>query len=71
MIRLFAALSVPNSVRETLAQAQSGLVGARWSPVDNLHLTLSFFGDVPEVQAEDLNVALLAIRAAPFDLQLT
>ena len=48
MIRLFAALPIPFDVAETLARRQSGLPGARWRPVEALHVTLAFYGDVDE-----------------------
>ena len=45
MIRLFAAVEVPAEIGEGLARRQQGLPGARWSPPENLHVTLRYFGE--------------------------
>jgi 2'-5' RNA ligase len=68
MIRLFAALPVPDDVADGLVLAQTGLRTARWRPREALHITLRFFGEVQETVAEDLDTALAAISAPPFDL---
>jgi 2'-5' RNA ligase len=71
-IRLFAALSVPDDVAARLGALQRGVGGARWSPRENLHLTLQFFGDVTEDRADDLDAALgqVARARSGFDLRL-
>ena len=70
MIRLFAALEVPADIGEGLARRQQGLPGARWSPQDNLHITLGFFGEVDEAVAADLDAELAKVSAPPFELAL-
>jgi 2'-5' RNA ligase len=70
MIRLFAALAPPDEVAETLAARQHGLPGARWRPLESLHLTLRFFGEVSETTAEDLGCELSQVRGAPLGLAL-
>jgi len=70
MIRLFAALEVPPEIGEALARRQQGLPGARWRPVDSLHITLRFFGDIPEDQAAELDHALSRVEGGPFDVRL-
>ena len=71
-LRLFAALDVPDDVAAQLAQLQRGVGGARWSPRENLHLTLRFFGDVAENVADDLDAALseAALRRRAFEIKL-
>ena len=61
MIRLFAALAVPGDAAEALASHQGGLPGARWSPAENLHITLRFFGEMSEDRADDLDLELSRI----------
>ena len=57
MLRLFAALAVPDFAAERLVHAQSGLDGARWRPPDSLHVTLRFFGGLDNRQiARQLNL---------------
>ena len=70
MIRLFAALPVPVEVAETLARRQQGLPGARWSPADNLHVTLRFFGEVAEPVAAELDEALAGVAMPEFEVAL-
>jgi 2'-5' RNA ligase len=71
MIRLFAALPLPSEVGQALSRRQTGIEGARWSPLPNLHLTLRFFGDVRQDMARDLDSELLALRAPPFEIVLS
>ena len=70
MIRLFAAIAVPDDIGAPLLRRQHGLPGARWRPLEALHITLRFFGDVQERAAEDLDLELERITSAPFGLTL-
>ena len=70
MIRLFAALAVPNDIAEGLIRRRQPLPGARWRPADSLHVTLRFFGEVREDVADDLDSALSTIAGAPFAIHL-
>ena len=69
-MRLFIALPLDAALVGPITRLQSGLDGAKWSPAENLHLTLRFVGDIAHTQAQDLDVALAAIRRAPFDVSL-
>ena len=70
MIRLFAALAVPPEIGEMLARRQHGLPGARWRPLESLHVTLRFFGEVDEATADDLDAELGCIIGAPLRIAL-
>ena len=70
MIRLFAAIAVPDDIGEPLLRRRHGLSGARWRPLEALHITLRFFGDMQETLAEDLDLELSRITSAPFGLTL-
>lgn len=71
MIRLFTAISLPSDLAEPLTRRQSGLPGARWRPVEALHVTLAFYGEVGERTADDLAAELQrAANGGPFDLSL-
>ena len=70
MLRLFAAVAVPPDIGEGLQRRQQGAPGARWRPLEALHITLRFFGEVREDVADDLDAELSAITAAPLDLML-
>jgi len=70
MIRLFAALAIPEEIGAALQARQTGIEGARWRPLDALHVTLRFFGEIREDVARDLDAELLAISGRPFDISL-
>ena len=70
MLRLFAAIEVPPDIGEGLLPRQTGILGARWRPLDAFHITLRFFGDVAENQADDLDAELATIRGKPLDLTI-
>lgn len=70
MIRLFAAVAVPQVIAEGLVRRQHGLDDARWRPPENLHITLRFFGGLREDVAADLDGELSRTAGAPMTLQL-
>ena len=70
MIRLFAAIPVPQELHPTLHARQTGVDGARWRDGEALHITLRFFGELREDVAADLDDALAAISGEAFDLNL-
>jgi 2'-5' RNA ligase len=70
VIRLFAAVAIPEEVGEGLARRQQGLPGARWRSTDSLHVTLRFFGDVAESTAEDIDSALAGVFCEAMTLRL-
>lgn len=70
MIRLFAAIALPEDVAEGLAVRQYGLEGARWRPEESLHITLAFYGEVREDRADDLDAELSGIGGLPFNIAL-
>ena len=77
MLRPFLAIELPDSLRPGLAQVQEELkrsrAEVRWVPVGNIHLTLKFFGNVPDDEIEPLAAAAreAAAQAAPLQLQAT
>ncbi len=71
MIRLFAALALPEAVRERLALVRAPLPGARWVPPENMHVTLRFIGQVEPPMAAEIDAELSRIAASPFDIRLS
>ena len=69
-MRLFAALSLPDPVIESLLALQGGVPGARWQKREQLHLTLRFIGEVDGAKAAAIDDALALISAPAFTLEL-
>ena len=76
-IRTFVAMEPPAGLRSALAGVPAAAslpatASVRWTPPENLHLTLRFLGDTPEEQLAPLADALDAIAAgaASFELEL-
>jgi RNA 2',3'-cyclic 3'-phosphodiesterase len=68
--RLFVGLELPSSCKKALRALDPHLSGLRWLPEGQLHLTLTFLGDV-EAPAEDrLREALREVRVPSFFLPL-
>ncbi|MFT8245412.1 RNA 2',3'-cyclic phosphodiesterase [Roseomonas sp. BN140053] len=70
MLRLFVALALPPELRVQLSALAGGIPGAKWVPPENYHLTLRFIGGIENWRADEVDEALAAIRARPFDLTL-
>jgi RNA 2',3'-cyclic 3'-phosphodiesterase len=77
MIRAFLAIELPDALRPGLAQVQEELkrsrADVRWVAVNNIHLTLKFFGNVPDEEIDTLAQAAreAAAETAPLQLQAT
>lgn len=71
MHRLFTAVSLPEIAADALAQLQSGVDGARWTPAENFHLSLHFIGETDRHGLADIHSALQGVSAPAFDLTLS
>jgi 2'-5' RNA ligase len=71
MARIFIALDLPEDVKIELAQLRYGIPGARWVDDDQLHLTISFVGEVDGGLLHDITEQLAGVhhRAFSFFLQ--
>ena len=74
--RLFFAIEFPDSVRDQLAAAGKKLAaeaaGGRWTRAGNIHLTLQFLGDCPDLWLPELEKILhqAAADIKPFPLTI-
>ena len=71
MKRLFVAIDLPESTRQFLADLDPHIRGVRWTEAEQMHLTLGFFGDVPEDVDLALREELSAIDFGAFFLPIT
>jgi 2'-5' RNA ligase len=64
--RLFVAIDMPESVTNLLTEMNPHLPGVRWLRADQIHLTVSFLGNVGAIAEEALREKLAAIRFTAF-----
>jgi len=69
--RLFIGLELPESIRAELAGLDPQVKGLRWLPAEQLHLTISFLGDVDAGAEERLRESLAGVQVPPFFLPVT
>ncbi|MGI6638979.1 MAG: RNA 2',3'-cyclic phosphodiesterase [Desulfobulbus sp.] len=68
--RLFVALDPPAQVRDELTALCTGLPDVRWTPPEQLHLTLCFIGEVSSNSFLDIQEALQEVTSSAFTLKL-
>jgi 2'-5' RNA ligase len=72
-VRLFAAIDPPESARVDLdGKIRRKGRELRWTPADQWHMTLAFYGDVADAVADELQVRLdrAARRTPPMTLRI-
>jgi 2'-5' RNA ligase len=68
--RLFVAIDLPESTAKLLDDLDPRLRGVRWTVREQLHLTLSFLGDVPPANESTLRERLGEIQFHSFFLPI-
>lgn len=71
MSRLFVAIRPPAPVREALLYVAGGIDRARWQDEEQLHLTLTFVGEVDGTRADELIDALAEVESAAFSAEIS
>lgn len=71
MPRLFTAIEIPEIVRSQLALVRGNLPGAKWVEMEDMHLTIRFYGDIGNLEADELVSALERVDFTPFELKVT
>jgi 2''-5'' RNA ligase len=70
-VRLFTAIDLPESLRERIRPLlDTHLSGAKCLPLEQIHLTLRFLGEVNPAKFEEIRNALRQIHSGPFRLAL-
>lgn len=67
---LFAAIEIPAPIVKDIARFQKGVSGARWRSASQLHITLGYFGDLSDDQAEQLDEELARKSFPAFEVTL-
>jgi 2'-5' RNA ligase len=70
MLRLFVAIDFPDNVITQIANICHSVRGARWAPLEQLHLTLKFIGEADEELYHDISEALEHITFSSLRLRL-
>ena len=78
-IRAFIAINLPHEVRAGVERVQHDLKRAagtswvRWTPAEQIHLTLKFLGNIPAESVPELDAALrrACAQVAPFELRVS
>lgn len=78
LLRVFIAIEIPLPIRQEILEQTKSLRGAlgsglvRWVPIENMHLTLKFIGDVSPANVEMISQMLSAEAAAcaPFTIRI-
>ena len=68
---LFIAVTVPSTIAARLAALGGGIPGARPLPMENMHITLLYVGEIDAMLADEVCEALSAINHAPFTLKVS
>jgi 2'-5' RNA ligase len=68
--RLFVGLELSSTFKAALFDLDPHFPGLRWLPEEQLHLTLSFLGEVEAAEEDRLLQALGQVRVPPFFLPL-
>jgi 2'-5' RNA ligase len=66
--RLFVGLELPLSTRASLAKLDPEIRGVRWLAAEQMHLNLSFLGQVDDDVEERVRAALAQVRVGAFFL---
>jgi RNA 2',3'-cyclic 3'-phosphodiesterase len=69
--RLFVAIDLPESTSQLIADLDPHIRGVHWTNQAQMHLTLGFFGDVPDDIEGGLRERLNAIDFGAFFLPIT
>jgi RNA 2',3'-cyclic 3'-phosphodiesterase len=68
MLRLFVAVDLPAPLRPVVAGLCQGIAEARWTRLEQLHITLRFLGDTPETELDERRQRLRRIHRPRFSL---
>lgn len=72
MARIFTAIKLSDDFKQSLGELQNELrnrgVGGYYAQYQNLHLTLTFIGNIPEEQLVSVQKAVSEVKFEPFEI---
>ncbi len=71
MSRLFIAIDLPDPIKTATANICFGVQGAKWVPVDQLHLTLRFVGEADNETYVSIRHALSEVQMSAFTIDIS
>jgi RNA 2',3'-cyclic 3'-phosphodiesterase len=69
-MRLFVALLPTDATRAALAKLQDDRPGFRWTPTEQVHVTMRFLGELTDENVETAETALANVRVEPFWVEI-
>lgn len=69
-VRLFTALSVPESCKEKLQSIVDRNIEGRWLHPDDLHITLRFLGDIPQDRLPEIQERISRVKRSCFHVEV-
>ncbi|MEK7487561.1 MAG: RNA 2',3'-cyclic phosphodiesterase [Planctomycetota bacterium] len=70
MARLFTAIELPSPLKDDLLKLSCSIPGAHWSKREQMHLTITFIGEVESNKQSQIQEALSTITSEPFSLKV-
>ena len=67
----FAAITPPQHIIDALTPLQKGIEGMNWTPPENLHITVGYFGALDDEYAEMLDRELARAPGYGFEISLS
>ena len=65
-MRLFVAIDIPEQLKQELSLLKIHLKHARWTPPENMHVTLKFIGEIRGHQYQEIVTLLEEMEHEPF-----
>ncbi|HMV76963.1 MAG TPA: RNA 2',3'-cyclic phosphodiesterase [Leptospiraceae bacterium] len=65
-MRIFFAVFPPSEIQEQAERLQIGLPNTRWEPLENLHITLLFLGEIPSSKLENIAESAHSLSLSQF-----
>ncbi|PHQ67925.1 MAG: RNA 2',3'-cyclic phosphodiesterase [Robiginitomaculum sp.] len=67
----FAAIKLSEDILDAIEPLQKGIEGVNWSPRDNLHITIGYFGELSDEYVKMLDRELARSPGFGFDVSLS